>query len=146
VPEAAQALGLTVDAVRSRVKRKTIEHEHVGRRVYVLLDADQARPGHAQQSDLGGGQGTTEDRTAELIGTLQAQLEAERQAHAEARRIIAGLVERMPQLEAPADSAPDARQAPEQGAEQQDRGEPRPDAPGSQEGARRPWWRRVFGG
>jgi hypothetical protein len=27
----------------------------------------------------------------------------------------------------------------------QERGEPRPDAPGAQEGARRPWWRRFFG-
>jgi hypothetical protein len=24
--------------------------------------------------------------------------------------------------------------------------EPRPSAPGAQEGVRRPWWRRVFGG
>ena len=24
--------------------------------------------------------------------------------------------------------------------------EPRPDAPGPQEGAQRPWWRRMFGG
>src|SRR5215218_4915785 len=31
--------------------------------------------------------------------------------------------------------------------EQQGRGgQPRPAAPGAQEGARRPWWRRVFGG
>ena len=30
--------------------------------------------------------------------------------------------------------------------EQQGRGQARSDAPGSQEGARRPWWRRVFGG
>jgi hypothetical protein len=28
----------------------------------------------------------------------------------------------------------------------QDRGEPRSHAPGAQEGAQRPWWRRVFGG
>jgi hypothetical protein len=28
----------------------------------------------------------------------------------------------------------------------QERGEPRSHAPGAQEGARRPWWRRVFGG
>src|SRR5688500_9537113 len=27
----------------------------------------------------------------------------------------------------------------------QEKGEPRPDAPGAQEGARRPWWRRMFG-
>jgi hypothetical protein len=37
--------------------------------------------------------------------------------------------------------------ASETAEEQQGRGEPRPDAPGPQEGAqRRPWWRRVFGG
>jgi hypothetical protein len=30
--------------------------------------------------------------------------------------------------------------------EQQDRGQARSDAPGRQEGARRPWWRRVFRG
>jgi excisionase family DNA binding protein len=29
---------------------------------------------------------------------------------------------------------------------QQGRGEPRSDAPGAQEGARRPWWRRMFRG
>jgi hypothetical protein len=28
----------------------------------------------------------------------------------------------------------------------QERGEPRSHAPGAQEGARRPWWRRMFGG
>ena len=28
----------------------------------------------------------------------------------------------------------------------QERGEPRSHAPGAQEGAQRPWWRRMFGG
>jgi hypothetical protein len=28
----------------------------------------------------------------------------------------------------------------------QERGEPRSAAPGAQEGAQRPWWRRMFGG
>jgi len=28
----------------------------------------------------------------------------------------------------------------------QERGEPRSHAPGAQEGARRSWWRRIFGG
>jgi hypothetical protein len=28
----------------------------------------------------------------------------------------------------------------------QERAEPRSHAPGAQEGAQRPWWRRVFGG
>jgi hypothetical protein len=28
----------------------------------------------------------------------------------------------------------------------QERGEPRSHAPGAEEGAQRPWWRRMFGG
>jgi flagellar motility protein MotE (MotC chaperone) len=130
-------LGITVDAVRSRVKRGTIDHERVGGRVYVLLGADESRPGHDQD------QGTTvpEDRTAELIATLREQLQAERQAHAEARRIIAGLVERIPALEAPQE----ASESPETVEEERERVELHPDAPGAQEGAQRPWWRKLIG-
>jgi hypothetical protein len=144
VAEAADALGITVDAVRSRVKRGTIDHVRVGGRVYVLLGDDEARPGLDQHTDQVGDQGTTapEDRTAELITTLREQLQAERQAHAEARRIIAGLVERIPAIEAPQE----ASEASETVEEEPDRAEPHPDAPGAQESVRRPWWRRVFGG
>jgi hypothetical protein len=133
-------LGITVDAVRSRVKRGTIDHERVGGRVYVLLGADESRPGHDQDTD----QGTTvpEDRTAELIATLREQLQAERQAHAEARRIIAGLVERIPAIEAPQE----ASESPEMVEEEPERAEPRPTTVESQESVQRPWWRRVFGG
>jgi hypothetical protein len=81
----------------------------------------------------------------ETITTLRDQLEAERQAHAEARRIIAGLVERIPAIAAPAETPPDEPGSPETGEEQQGRGTPRPDAPGPQEDVQRPWWRRVFG-
>jgi hypothetical protein len=45
VAQEAQALSITVDAVRSRVKRGTIAHQRVEGRVYVLLDADEAQPG-----------------------------------------------------------------------------------------------------
>jgi hypothetical protein len=53
--------------------------------------------------------------------------------------IIAGLVERIPALEAP----PDAPQGPESDEEQLGRGtgSEQPQAATS-----RPWWRRVFGG
>jgi excisionase family DNA binding protein len=144
VTEAADALGVTVDAVRSRIKRGTIDHVRAGGRVYVLLGDDEARPGHDQGTDQGGDQGTTalEDRTAELIATLREQLQAERQAHAEARRIIAGLVERIPALEAPSE----AREAPETVEEEPERAEPRPVTVESQESVQRPWWRRMFGG
>ena len=106
VAEAADALGTTVDAVRSRVKRGTIDHERKGGRVYVLLGADEARPGHNQDTDQVSDQGAreSEDRTAELITTLREQLQAERQAHAEARRLLAAALERIPpQLEAPSE-------------------------------------------
>jgi hypothetical protein len=106
VAEAADALGITVDAVRSRVKRGTIDHERKGGRVYVLLGADEARPGHDQDTDKVSDQGAreSEDRTAELITTLREQLQAERQAHAEARRLLAAALERIPpQLEAPSE-------------------------------------------
>jgi len=44
----------------------------------------------------------THDRTSELIDTLREQLEAEREAHAEARRLLMAALERIPpQLEAP---------------------------------------------
>jgi hypothetical protein len=142
VAEAADALGITVDAVRSRIKRGTIEHERKGGRVYVLLGVDEPRPGHDQDTDQGGDQGTTapEDRTAELIATLQEQLQAERQAHAEARRIIAGLVERIPAIEAPQE-ATDASET----VEEPERAEPHSATGGAQEGVRRPWWRKLIG-
>jgi cell division protein FtsB len=123
VGQAAQALGLTVDAVRSRVKRGTIEHERQGGRVYVLLSADQGRPGHDQATDQATDQGAgqaPEDRTAELIATLREQLQAERAAHSEARRLLAAALERIPSAieapsdsQAPPDSPPGAPRAPE---------------------------------
>ena len=106
VYDAAEVMGVTVDAVRSRLKRGTIDHERKGGRVYVLLGADEARPGHNQDTDQVSDQGAreSEDRTAELITTLREQLQAERQAHAEARRLLAAALERIPpQLEAPSE-------------------------------------------
>ena len=208
--EAADALGITVDAVRSRLKRGTIDHERKGGRVYVLLGADEARPGHNQDTDQVSDQGAreSEDRTAELITTLREQLQAERQAHAEARRLLAAALERIPpQLEAPSEvresdvsSEPtgelgelreeldtertrrqraestlregmdeeqrrrekaererdelreelyarrEPRQSPQTSEEQQVRGQPHPATVEAQEGVRRPWWRRIFGG
>ena len=129
-------MGVTVDAVRSRIKRGTIDHVRAGGRVYVLLGDDEARPGHDQDTDQGGDQGTTapEDRTAELIATLREQLQAERQAHAEARRIIAGLVERIPALEVPSE----ARESSETVEEEPERAEPQSATGEAQEGAQRP--------
>ncbi len=123
VDAAADALGVTTEAVRRRIRRNTIRHERVGGRVYVLLPAEQS------------GEQTT-GHTAELIRTLQEQLAAERQAHAEARRIIAGLVERIPpQIEAPGESeSAGPTETPTDAGE------------GPQRPSERPWWRRWFEG
>jgi len=137
VADAAEALGISEGAVRMRVKRGTLPSTREGGRLYVLLNTDPT-------ADPGRPHDRTDDRTSELIATLREQLEAERQAHAEARRIIAGLVERIPAIEAPA--SPEPRESPETAEEQQGRDAPHSATVGAQEGVQRPWWRRVFGG
>lgn len=137
INQAADQLGVTVDAVRGRIKRGTIAHVKEGGRVYVLLAADESRPGRDQDDDQ------PEDRTDTLIAELQDRVRSLEDANRENRRIIAALTSRIPQLEAP-------REEPEtpQTVEEEPGGtSPRPDAAGPQTGAqRRPWWRRVFGG
>jgi hypothetical protein len=138
--EAAERLGISVEAVRKRVKRGTLSSDkgEDGRR-YVYLDNGPA---------AGGSQPEPDALTSELRDRLhyvEGQLEAERQAHAEARRLLMAALERIPpQLEAPAEELG----WPSEAAEEPERSTPRPATPGPQEsaGERRSWWRRVFGG
>jgi hypothetical protein len=115
--------------------------------VYVLLPDDMSRDAERDPDDTPGGMppSDSDTLTSELCDRLryvEGQLEAERQAHAEARRIIAGLVERiLPQLEAPSE----ARESPETASADPDR-EPRSATGRAQTASERPWWRRVFGG
>ncbi len=51
------------------------------------------------------------------IESLERQLQAEREAHGESRRIIAGLVQRIPELEAPPQSAQEAQDVAESASE-----------------------------
>ena len=122
VPEAADALGVTVDAIRSRVKRGTIDHVREGGRVYVLLGADQDRPGHGPGHDQGtdrpGESTTLISQMQARIDSLEGQLEQANERDRENRRIIAALTSRIPAIEAPSDG----REAPETVDEQQSRG------------------------
>ena len=147
VAEASEVLGVTVEAVRGRIKRGTLDHERTEKGVFVFLEADQStdrtRPETNQTTDR-----LQSDSTAlisakdETIATLREQLEAERQAHAEARRLLMAALERIPpQLEAPSE----LRESPGTVEEEPGRTEPRPTTVESQEPLQRPWWRRVFG-
>jgi hypothetical protein len=100
--------------------------------VFVLLNATQTRPDAAQ----------TNAQTAPLVDCLQdqvqylrGQLDVERQAHSEARRIIAALTKRIPEIEAPRE-APGAPTTP---------AEPAPSTLPPLE-RRVSWWRMLIGG
>ena len=141
-------LGISTGAVRNRLSREPLPSTKEDGMVYVLLPADMSRDADRDTCDTPDGMPPSDSDvlTSELRDRLryvEGQLEAERQAHSEARRIIAGLVERIPAIEAPGE-APDAYEAAE---EQQGRGEPHP-APGEVQEATQPrsWWRRMLGG
>jgi hypothetical protein len=119
-----------------RVKRGTLPSTREGGRLYVLLNIDPT-PEPERPHD------GTHDRTSELIDTLREQLHAERQAHAEARRLLAAALERIPAIEAPSEE----RESPQTVEEEPESAETRSATVGAQEDVqRRPWWRRIFGG
>lgn len=129
--EAAERLGVSVEAIRKRVKRGTLRSDkgEDGRRYVYLDDAPDAAWTEHQGSEL-------TDELRDRLHYVERQLEAERQAHAEARRIIAGLVERIPALE-----PPESPETPSEAAADAT-GPPEPETPTEA----RPWYRRIFGG
>jgi excisionase family DNA binding protein len=133
VDEAARHLGLSVDAIRKRVQRGTIPHEKDGAgRVRIILDEDETLRDNDQ--DAGRTRSDADALISEMRGRiedLQAQLEAERQAHSEARTLLLRALERIP----PAIEPP-------QGTPQEERPFTEEERPGDA----RSWWRRWFGG
>jgi hypothetical protein len=147
VAEAADMLGITTGAVRNRLSRGTLRSTKESGAVYVLLPDDMSRDAVRDADDMSSemsqpDSGALISEMRDRLRYVEGQLEAERQAHAEARRIIAGLVERIPAIEAPSEP----RESPETVEETSDRAEPRPATGEDQEGVQRPWWRRMFGG
>jgi len=163
VAEAADILGITAEAVRTRIKRGRLDSvkdpPRPGGTVYVLLEADQTRPNidpTLQGQDRTTGQ-TRPDAQDELLDELRDRvrylervLEEEREARTDERRrhdtLMAQLMQRIPELEPPRE----ARESPETAADEQQGRGPVPDAGGPQEGTQhipqaRPWWQRMFG-
>jgi len=148
VPQAAEALGVTVDAVRGRIRRGKLEAEHDDAgTVYVWIDtpveADSRGPSGASQRPSADLAERIEDLREE-VAYLREQLQHATERDRENRRIIAALTSRIPAIEAPA--SPEERESAETAEQASEGREPRPATEGAQAGVQRPWWRRLMGG
>ncbi len=154
--EAAELLDSTTEALRKRAKRGTLDFE-TGEdgRLYVWVDAqvdtqvdtdgdrvDGRVDGGGDRVDGRVDADTSEarDMLIERMGSeiehLRTQLEEAHEANRENRRIIAGLVQRVPELEA----SPEPREYDVSASEERGGAEapPEQETPVS-------WWRRLFG-
>jgi len=94
VAEASEVLGITVEAVRGRIKRRTLQHERDSGTVYVLLDADQPPTGYQPADDQPADQPRPDalaDELRDRIRYLERQMEEEREARRRADTILAQL-------------------------------------------------------
>jgi hypothetical protein len=103
VQQAAEILGTSVDAVRGRIRRGSLDSLKVEGVVYVLLDATN-REQHADQSST-----SPDDRRqlnidqSELVGEMRDQIDWLRREVERKDTIIMSLTQRIPELEAPSD-------------------------------------------
>jgi excisionase family DNA binding protein len=136
VQEAAKLLGTSVDAVRGRIRRGTIDSLKVNGVVYVLL-SETSRDYHADTmtSRQSGTVGDEADSRSESIGEsglvveLKDQIDWLRREVERKDTIIMSLTHRIPELEAPVSAS-----------EEHAGGQAPPE-----EEKRSSWWRRFFG-
>lgn len=169
--EAADALGVTVDAIRKRVQRGTIPHERDDSgRIWVLLDVSSTLRDDDQDATRTAPDDRDEriDELKDQVGFLRRELEGRTEELRRRDVIISQLVQRVPELESPQEP----RGSSESAAEGPGEGEG-PTEPSDQETelqrqleqerrradqehelrrrkeeeleARLPWWRRWFG-
>ena len=144
VEQAAHILGIKEESVRKRVSRGTLrsEKDEDGRLLVYVDGARTVRGGYADGSVTAEADGAAAE-LRDRVRYLERQVEEEREARRRADMLLARLVERVPELEAPESRQEDSEQ-PTQGAAGVG-GYPAGDT-GPQEGAERvSWWRRFFG-
>jgi hypothetical protein len=139
IAEAAKRLELTQEAIRARIRRGTIEHDkdETGK-TYVYLTEDEA---HDQTDANTVVNGVVNDYITSLKSEIES-LKADREVwQEEAKRkdtIIMALTNRIPELEAPTDSTPEATESVLRDSEEESRGVVPP------EPEKVSWWRRMF--
>lgn len=153
VAEAAEALGVTRDAIHKRITRGTIEHEKgEDGRFYVFVDTSTERLDLSTDTSVDKSKVEALERLIDSqhdrIAFLERELDRRGDETIRLQQIVAGLTQanaqlaaRVPELEAPQEATEDAETV----EETPEGVEPRPATGGAQEGARRPWWRRVLG-
>ena len=131
VKQAAEALGISSEGVRQRIRRGTLESDKgTDGRVYVWLDGEaNGSPATERES---------ERNTHGVITRLENEVEWLRREVERKDTLLMSLMHRVPELEAP-------RNGHEMTTAGPDGEEPRPAHGGAQEGAGRSWWRRWFG-
>jgi hypothetical protein len=142
VPEAAQRLGVTQDAVRKRIHRDAIswEQDDDGRYYVHLYDTQDTTRNSSRATRQDTSRDTLFEVMQDQIDTLKQEVtdwkeEARRKDH-----LLAAALERIPAIEPPLDTPSEPREAPVSDSEdapnnarEEESGEPR-----------RSWWGRFF--
>lgn len=139
VEDAAKVLGISVDAVRKRIERGTLRNEKRDGTRYVLLDGDMT------EQDTGRTHHDNDmtpliESLQDQIRYLREQLDAEREANRENRRLLAAALERIPELEPAREPPREPREAPTEASE-----EPGGVEVGPEQEKPVSWWQRLFG-
>jgi hypothetical protein len=177
VKQAAEALNISSEGVRKRIRRGTLDSEKAQNgKVYVWLDVSDADRTHgptgsdnathanedADRTGYGQGSDTQSDTQSDTksdalhsslqdqVSYLRKELDQEREANRENRRLLAAALERIPEIEAPRAAQPQAHSEPREAPETAKEGEKRVDdvvPPEASVGAaqRRSWLYRFFG-
>ena len=146
VQDAAEVIGISVDAVRMRARRGSLVSVHENGRLYVWLDNDETGVNGAAERVRERVQNIVErdliEDLREQVSFLRAQLQEEREENRRKDHLLAAALERIPAIEAP----PEATGGSETSAEEPYSTHVPPEGQGQQgPPRRRSWWREFFG-
>lgn len=148
IADAAKLLGVTEAAIRQRVRRGTMQFEKSEGRTYVYVTPSETRRGGVENESRDMLRNPLVESLEDQVQYLRSQLDEERRGSAELRRLLAGAMERIPEIEAPRDAPPEARDSDLTASEEPGgtrRGHPVSQEPETQE-ERRSWLYRFFFG
>ena len=151
VHEAAEALGTSTDAVRMRARRGTLRSEKGDDgRVYVYVDPSVEEPNADEPSVKSNvqGEGYAElvEDLRDQVGYLRDQLSTRDEELRRKDHLLAALVQRVPELEAPQEFPESSQPVREGYGQDKDTGDRQAASQESQAKQERGFWSRLFGG